>query len=296
MSELPLVSIICISMNHARYVRQSFDSVIHQTWANIEIIYVDNNSSDDTFEIADELFKKSGLPYKGFKREKNYSIPENLNFLISQCAGKYIAPQSGDDWWDLNNIEEKVRYYESHPEYGLLHCNGYLYYDDTATTALVNSTKFKSGNIFDTVLIEGIYFPIGYMIRKDTFDVVGQYDETLIFDDWDMWLRILEHFPIGYFDKPLVYYRRHNTTFYFSMDYKKHRTDVLKVLDKYKNHPLYDKALEEANIYYIYGLASKYPGRVVIREIFKVGKANWFYFKQLVKGVLKELRIIKQKK
>lgn len=296
MNEYPLVSVICISMNHAKYVKQSFESVIQQTYPNIEIIYVDNNSTDDTFEIANELFLKSGLPYKGFKREKNYNIPENFNFLLSHSTGKYIVPQSGDDWFELNNIEEKIKYYENNPQYGLLYCNGYLYYDDTQTSELINSSKYKTGNIFDTILVEGIYYPIGYVIRKDVFDVVGLYDETLIFDDWDMWLRILEHYPIGYFDIPLVYYRRHSTTFYFKMDYKKHRQDVLRVLDKYKNHPLYNKALEEANVYYIYGLVKKYKGKMVLKEILKVGKPNWFYFKQLGKLLLKEVGLMKQQK
>ena len=92
MIETPLVSIICISMNHQAFVKQSFDSIVNQTYQNMEILYVDNNSVDSTFEIAEEIFKNSDRPYRGYKREKNYNIAQNLNFLIKKAKGKYIAP------------------------------------------------------------------------------------------------------------------------------------------------------------------------------------------------------------
>jgi len=289
----PLVSIICVSMNHERFLKQSFESVVNQTYQNIEIIYVDNNSTDNSFEIANEIFLKSGVPYKGFKREKNYTIPENLNFLIKHASGKYIAPQSGDDWWDLTNIEEKVKFYESNQQFGLIYCNGYIYNDETKNITTPDTTKYKSGYIFDTILQEGIYYPIGYIIRRDIFDSIGYYDENIMIDDWDIWLRILNHFPIGYFDRPLVYYRRHQHTFYFTANYKQHRIDTIKTLDKYKDHPLYKMAYVKANKHYIYSLANKYQGIEVIKEILRIGKPNWFYLKQIVKVLLKNLKLYK---
>lgn len=296
MGEAPLVSIICLSMNHANYVRQSFVSIVQQTYKNIEIIYVDNNSTDNTFEIANEIFLNSGLPYKGFKREKNYSIPENLNFLINHSSGKYIAPQSGDDWWELTNIEEKVAFYEKNQEYGLVYGNGFLFYEPTGTISIPDTSKYKSGNIFNDVLMEGIYFPVGYMIRKDVFETIGMYDEDIMVDDWDIWLRILQHFPIGYFEKPLVYYRRHKESFFQKADYKNHITDTFKTLDKHKDHFLYKKAVLSTNEHYIYSLVNKLSSREVLKEIFRVGRPNFFYFKQTFKMVLKGLGLYRSNK
>ncbi len=289
MDNLPLVSILCISMNHAEYVKQSFDSIVQQTYKNIEIIYVDNNSSDQSFEIANEIFLKSGLPYKGFKREKNYNIPENLNFLLSHCKGKYIAPQSGDDWWELSNIEEKIKFYEKSQEFGLVYCNGYLYNNQSGEITQPDTSKYKSGLIFDSVLLEGIYFPIGYVMRKDVFDTIGLYDEDIMVDDWDIWLRILRHFPIGYFDKPLVYYRRHPSTFYLTANFNKHIVDTFKTLNKYNQHPYYKKAVKNTNKNYIYSIVNKQNYKVVIKEILRVGTPNWFYAKQLFKVVINSL-------
>ena len=293
MENSPLVSILCISMNHASFVKQSFESVLAQTYKNIEIIYVDNNSSDNTFEIADEIFLKSGLPYKGFKREKNYSVSANLNFLVEKSVGKYLAPQSGDDWWDVTNIEEKVKFYELNQQFGLIYSNGYLYYDKTKLITLPNTAKYSAGYIFDKVLVEGIYFPIGYLIRKDIFEVIGPYDEEIMFDDWDIWLRILQHYPIGYFDKPLVYYRRHATTFSFTTKYKEHRSHELKTLNKYKEHPLFKTAYLKRTENYIYGISQRQPDIEILKEIFKLGKPNWFYFKQTCKFFLKKMKLYK---
>ena len=79
MSSTPLVSVVCITMNHAAYVERSFTSMIHQTFKDFEILYVDNNSRDKSFEIADKIFRESGLPYRGFKRDKNFGASENVN-------------------------------------------------------------------------------------------------------------------------------------------------------------------------------------------------------------------------
>ena len=294
MDNLPLVSIICLSMNHSKYVKQSFDSVVAQSYRNIEIIYVDNNSTDSSFEISNEIFLKSKLPYKGFKREKIYSVSENLNFLIKQSSGIYLAPQSGDDWWDTTNIEEKVKYYLLNPQYGLIYSNGWTYYENTNKFTLPDTYNYKSGFIFDNVLLEGVYFPIGYIMRKNIFDEIGLYDESIMTDDWDIWLRILQHYPIGYFDKPLVYYRRHPTTFSYTTDYKAHRIDSIKTLDKYKDHALYKTAYLKLTEAYIYGIGSRQHDLEILKEIIRLGKPNWFYFKQVFKFILKNLWLKKK--
>ena len=281
--DLPLVSIVCLSMNHEKYVRQSFESVVRQTYPNIEIVYVDNNSTDNTFEIADEIFRTSGLPYKWFKIEKNYSISENLNFLIKEASGKYIAPQSGDDWWELTNLERKIAFYEANPKYGIVYCNGYYYNDRTQKKALPDTANFKTGFIFDNLLFDGVYFPVGYVVKREVFEKVGLYDEQIMADDWDMWLRVSQYYPIGYFDEPLVYYRRHDNN--FCVNYANNYSYYLQTLNKYKQHPLYKKALKTLNENYIYGVV-RTPSFESLKEVFKYYHFNLFYNKQLLKVLL----------
>lgn len=290
----PLISIICLSMNHEAFIKQSFESIVGQTYKNIEILYVDNNSTDASFEIADSIFKNCGFSYQGFKREKNYSIPQNLNFLIKKAAGKYISVQSGDDWWALDNIEKKVKFYELNQQFGLVYGNGYYYYEDNCNMKLPSNVHlFKEGYIFDDILLGGIYFPIGYIMRRDVFDTVGYYDENIKIDDWDMWLRILKHFPIGYFAEPLVYYRRHGGT--FCKNIKANFVEALKTVDKYKSNKHYAEAREMCTRSYVYGLINSEPNLNTAFEILKHFKLNWFYIKQLAKVALTSAKLYKLK-
>lgn len=294
MEQKPLVSIICLSMNHEAFVKQSFESIVGQTYDNIEIIYVDNNSSDTTFEIADEIFNQSGRPYSGFKRITNFNIAQNLNFLIKKAKGKYISVQSGDDWWELDSVDRKVKFYEENQHFGLVYGNGYYYYEGTGKKILpTNAHLFKQGYIFDDVLLGGIYFPIGYIIRRDVFDTVGYYDETIKIDDWDMWLRILKHFPIGYFSEPLVYYRRHDNT--FCKNVESNFIDALKTVEKYKGEKNYIQAREMCTRSYIYGLVTAEPSLNSAKKILKHFKLNSFYVKQLIKIALVNVKLYKVK-
>ena len=294
MMETPLISIICLSMNHETFIKQSFESIVGQTYTNIEIIYADNNSSDASFEIADSIFKNSGLPYQGFKREKNYNIPQNLNFLIKKAAGKYISVQSGDDWWELDSIERKVKFYEENQHFGLVYGNGYYYYEDTGKKILpTNAHLFKQGYIFDDVLLGGIYFPVGYIMRSDVFDTVGYYDENIKIDDWDMWLRILKHFPIGYFPEPLVYYRRHENT--FCKNIESNFIEALKTVEKYKDEKHYAQAKEMCTRSYLYGLIMAEPCLNTAGKVVKHFKLNLFYVKQMAKVLLASAKLYKVK-
>ena len=294
MIDTPLVSILCLSMNHEAFVKQSFESIVGQTYKNIEILYVDNNSTDATYEIADAIFKNSGRPYKGFKREENHNIPQNLNFLIKKAAGKYISVQSGDDWWEFDNIEKKVIFYEQNQQFGLIYGNGYYYYEETGKTILPsNAHLFKQGFIFDEVLVGGIYFPVGYIMRSDVFDTVGYYDENIKIDDWDMWLRILKHFPIGYFPEPLVYYRRHENT--FCKNIESNFLEALKTVEKYKGQKYYGQAKEMCTRSYVYGLGMAAPNLNTAGKIIKHFKLNAFYIRQFAKVMLASAKLYKVK-
>lgn len=292
MRQTPLVSIICLSMNHEAFVKQSFESITGQTYKNIEILYVDNNSTDATFELADGIFKNSGRPYHGFKREKSYNIAQNLNFLIKKATGKYISVQSGDDWWELNNVEKKIIFYEQNQHFGLVYGNGYYYYEDTGKKILpTNAHLFKQGYIFEDVLLGGIYFPVGYIMRRDVFETVGYYDENIKIDDWDMWLRILKHFPIGYFSEPLVYYRRHENT--FCKNIESNFIEALKTVEKYKGEKHYAQAKEMCTRSYVYGLGMAAPNLNTAGKILKHFKLNSFYIRQFTKVMLASAKLYK---
>lgn len=204
-----LVSILLLSMNHEAYIEQCIRSIADQTYQNIEVIYLDNASSDNSFQKGKILLEQSGLRFKCFSNKESKTISANLNFLFDQSSGAFIAPLSTDDWFEKNNIEKKVNYFVDHEEVGALFSNGWIYYETDQKTVLNDSSAFRKGNIFKEVLTEAdCIFYVGVMYKRDIIDQVGKWDESLLIEDTDMYIRIGLVATIDFLDEPLVYYRR----------------------------------------------------------------------------------------
>ena len=284
MQDKPLVSVVCLSMNHAAFIERSFKSLTSQTFRDFEIIYLDNNSTDGSFGIGEKLLKDAGFPYRGFKRAENFGTADNMNFLTDLATGKYIAPLSGDDFWEPDNLEEKVKFGEAHPEFGLIYGGGYKYFYDTHTASPIDTTNCKSGWIFPDLLKGNFINGIGLLIPKNTFEQVGGFDKDSLIEDWELWLRIAEKFQIGFLDKPLVYYGQKtgnntsaNTEY---MDKGAHY-----IFNKYAHHPEIKKAKDEYFLYRVYQHASGKPAGKDLRFILQHFQFNMAYIKQLGKAI-----------
>ncbi len=247
----PLVSVISVSMNHAKYVEQGFSSIIKQTYKNIEVLYVDNNSADETFEIGDKLYKESGLTYQGFKRERSYNLPSNLNFLINKARGDYLFLLSGDDWILESCIEGMVNYYEKNRHYGLVYGNGWYYYEDSKKLVPAESKKLLSGYIFDHIFLYSVPFPVGIMVKKETFKEVGLFDEDILIEDYDFWLRVAKDYEIGHFEIPNIFYRKHSEGM-TGLTGNTYIPEYLKIVEKYKHNKNYERVKREFRKFTIY--------------------------------------------
>ena len=209
MNENPLVSILLLSMNHEPFIEQCISSLKEQTYKNIEIIYLDNASNDNTFEIAKKALEQSGIYHKIFSNKESKGISKNLNFLLDNSLGEYISPLSADDWFNPENIEKKVAFYSKNPKTGALFSNGWIYHEDEKETILNDSSTFKSGHLFKEVLTQpDCIFYVGIMYKRDIFEKVGKWDENLLIEDVDMYIRIGLIARIDFIDMPLVFYRK----------------------------------------------------------------------------------------
>ncbi len=289
----PLISIICVSMNHEKYIEQGVNSFIKQTYPNIEFLYLDNYSIDNTFEIAATLLTASKRPYQLFKRERSYNLPENFNYLIKKASGKYLCFISCDDWMLKDCIKEMVSYYENNKQLGLLYSNGWYYFEDTQTKKPVGNKKFISGKIFDHIFLYGPLFPPGIMVKKETFSDVGLYDETNPIEDYDFWLRVAGKYEIGYYNKPQIFYRKHSAsmTGLYGYDNIKY---YLQIVEKYKDNKLYNKvcrSFRKHTIYDHYLKGENQKALSMIRSDFHVER---FYFSVLVKMLIGKISLKKK--
>ena len=209
MEKMPLVSILLLSMNHERYVEQCISSIVQQSYKNLEIVYVDNASTDNTFLKAKKIIESSGFPFRCFNNTISKNISQNFNFLLSISTGSLISPLSTDDWFERENIERKVEHFLKNKEVGVVFSNGWIFNETEKTTILNDPTNFKRGNIYNALLTQpDCIFYVGVMYKREIIEKVGKWDETLIIEDTDLYVRLSLVTKFDYLPIPLVYYRR----------------------------------------------------------------------------------------
>lgn len=206
--ELPLVSVVVPCYNHEKYVKDTIESIINQTYKNIELIVIDDGSKDNSVSVIQELSDKYGFT---FIHRPNKGLSATLNEGIKLSKGKYFCACASDDIYVLDKIEKQVQFMESNLEYGM--CYGKIIeFDDTGYKKEREIKNVKSGWIFEEILMFNLIIPaVTTMIKKNIYETVGTYDESLFVEDYDMWLRVANTYQIGFLDEYLAYYRKHDT-------------------------------------------------------------------------------------
>lgn len=273
-------------MNHNAYITQGLQSFINQSYQNLEILYLDNASTDNTFTIASQIADTTNRYIQIFKRERRYNLPENFNFLIKKAKGKYLCLISCDDWMEPDHIGTMVAAYQQNPQVGLLYSNGWYFYEDSRTTQLAETPSFQSGNIFDIVYEKGVLFPVGYLVNKEVFDTVGLYDENIPVEDYEFWLRVANKYEIGYSPTPLIYYRKHSKSMTGTNGYKNIKY-YLQIAELYKTNKLFKKVSRHFRQYNIYEHLIKGERKAAFSLLKKDFTLERFYFSILFKLMIK---------
>ncbi len=208
----PLVSVIIPVYNRADLIRETIESVLKQTYQNIEIIVVDDGSTDNSIEILNEFSKKIKLFQHPGKINKGQAAAINLG--LKMAKGSYIAILDSDDLFYPLKIEKQVEYLNSHLEKGIVYSNGMNI--DFEGSPLY--TLYPAGDrppIGPEAVLENCAFnlPSNALVRKNVFDQVGFLNESLrSAQDHEMAIRLAEISDIGYIDDILWGYRRHGNS------------------------------------------------------------------------------------
>ena len=205
---MPLVSIIMNCYNSARYLREALDSVYQQTFKDYEIIFWDNQSTDDSGKIA----KSYGEPLKYFRGETYLPLGAARNAAIEKVTGKYIAFLDCDDIWLPEKLAKQVALLESNQELGLVYSD--CYFIDSAgrmseKTCFFHSKPFR-GMAFNK-LFQANPIPLltAIITREAQKKARGFNPKYEIGEEYDLWLRIAEYYPIDFIDQLLGKYRIH---------------------------------------------------------------------------------------
>ncbi|MGY5352416.1 glycosyltransferase family 2 protein [Wenyingzhuangia sp. IMCC45533] len=215
----PLVSIICTCYNHQNYVEETLDSVKNQTYTNIELVIVDDFSSDNSIEVINNWLRKNPES-KFIKNSKNLGLTKSFNHAFKETSGFYLMDLAADDILAPDCIEKLVKTYLSpnDDEVGLVFGNAKLidesgklisvFYDEEMIKRI---NKALSINFYQYLLSDSAYMcSVTGLYKRDVFVKLRGYDEELYFEDLDYWLRVARNYKIVFTEKILIK-KRHLT-------------------------------------------------------------------------------------
>jgi len=202
---LPLVSVLVLNYNQARFVVECLESVRAQTYASLQLIIMDDCSADGSVDIIREWIAKTGTTCTFIAHAENRGVCRTLNEALSFASGKYVAMIAADDIWLPAMIEEHVRVLErADDEVGIVYGDSLQIDEDgnLLPQKFIEShrafSRMPEGDIF-SVLVQRSFIPAHTaLIRRSCYDRVGLYDESLCIEDWDMWLRIGQYFKFAF--------------------------------------------------------------------------------------------------
>ena len=193
----PLVSIVLPTFNRASMLPKAINSCLNQTYKNLELIVVNDGSTDKT-ELIVKKFVESDPRVKYFKK-KNGGLPNALNYGFERANGDFLTWTSDDNQYRKNAIRIMIDYLVAHPKLDLVNAN---------MTAIKNDSVLHQA---DTGKIEEIkdHNPVGacFLYKREVYEKIGDYNEDFILaEDYDYWIRIWRSFKIGHVNKSLYIY------------------------------------------------------------------------------------------
>lgn len=193
------VSVIIPTYNRAWVVKEALDSVLAQEYKDFDLIVVDDGSTDETPTILSEYGDRLTVI-----RQKNRGVSAARNCGIKAAGGDLIAFLDSDDSWLPGMLAHQVRFFEDHPT-ALICQTEEIWIRNGVRVNPKNRHKKPSGDIFERSLHLCLVSPSAVMMRRELFDAVGRFDETLpACEDYDLWLRIGCRYPVHLVDMPLM--------------------------------------------------------------------------------------------
>ena len=198
-SENPIISVIIPTYNRGWIIKEAIDSVLAQDYVNFELIAVDDGSTDNTHDILNS-YQKNFLVL----RQNNKGVSAARNRGLAAASGHFIAFLDSDDTWLPQKLSRQVDFFQSNPN-ALICQTEEIWIRNNVRVNPKKRHKKPSGMIFEPSLSLCLVSPSAVMIKKNLFEEVGIFDETLpACEDYDLWLRVSCRHPVHLIDTPLI--------------------------------------------------------------------------------------------
>lgn len=205
----PLVSILFPCYNVEQYIKESLESLLNQTYRDIEIIAINDCSVDNTKAILEE-YAQIDNRIKIYNNETNLKLIGTLNKGIELCRGKYIARMDADDISLPERIEKQVKFLEENPDYSVVSTMFYAFKNGSSRKSLYrNPSRFE--DLQAALLFKSVICHPASMMRKTLFSELNlRFEKEYIHvEDYALWSKALYMTKLANIDEPLLLYRVH---------------------------------------------------------------------------------------
>ncbi|MBP2281460.1 alpha-1,3-rhamnosyltransferase [Psychrobacter sp. PL19] len=239
---LPLVSIVIPCYNHEDFVQDSIQSVIDQTYNNIELIIIDDGSKDNSISKIQEMVDSCEQRFVRFefRSRPNKGLSATLNEAIKWCKGEYYSAIASDDQIFDYKTSTQVNFLENNRDYVAVF-GGVQVIDENNKKLEKVISKARAYSFDDIIMNKHSLFAPTQMIRMNSIKKTGGYKPNMLIEDWYMWLLLSREGKIFNTGKVIAFYRRHDTN--MTKDLKKMNSGRLEVLSFFSDSRLHVKAV-----------------------------------------------------
>lgn len=200
-----MVSVIIPTYNRAGIIKKSIDSVLSQTYDDLELIIVDDGSTDETKELISS-YKDIRIKYYSYKSNKG--VVYARNYGMKMASGDYIAFQDSDDIWHKDKLEKQIKAMEEDCSVGFCYSRIQYLLDNNRRVVLPQydvDIRSMSGDILGNLLYDNLVACPSLIMKKECYDKIGGYDDLFTaLEDYDYAIRLAKEYKALFIDDILV--------------------------------------------------------------------------------------------
>jgi glycosyltransferase involved in cell wall biosynthesis len=200
----PAVSVVIAAYNYGRYVAGALTSVLGQSFRDLEVIVVDDGSTDDTGSVVAPYLSDDRVRYH---RADHIGQPAAKNIGIRQARGRLIAFLDADDLWLPTKLEKQLALLKANPAVGVVYSRRSLM-DESGRPLEYEQPALFRGKVLEAMFRNNFICFSSAIVHRRVFKHLGLFDESLALAiDYEFWLRVTSSYAFDYVDEPLVQYR-----------------------------------------------------------------------------------------
>ncbi|MFH2141736.1 MAG: glycosyltransferase [Bacteroidota bacterium] len=250
-----MVSVIIPVYNGEKYISETIQSVISQTYTDWELIVVNDGSTDNTLKIVEQYCQKDKRIKLIDKINEGVSVARNTGYLSSK--GDFLAFLDADDKWHEKNLSKKIEFLKTNSEIGLIHAD--MQFIDESSNIKRECYSGKEGNILKSLLLwdgTNIPSPSSILVRREVIQIVGLFDTDLsTAADQEFFFRVASKYKIARIPRVLGFYRFHSTNMHknIALMEKDHHLAFIKAKNNKLFHSFWFQRRCFSNLFLIIG-------------------------------------------